>query len=118
MVMLMTTQAIYQEAPTPQDPARCVTGQYLSKNRLSARDRARLAAGIIGGQIKVQNLTVRQTAKLCRVSEKYVGAVRRPPPAPESLAEHFVRATPAEWLEAARTIGAAAVWDRMIVPLF
>jgi hypothetical protein len=115
--MLWKSQSIYQGTPTPQDPARCVTGQYLCKNRLSARDRARLAAGIIDGQIKVQNLTVRQTAKLCRVCEPYVAAVRRQPPVPESLAEHFARATPAEWLEAARTIGVGAVWDRMIAPL-
>jgi hypothetical protein len=46
-----------------------------------------------------------------------VAAARRPPPAPESLAEHFARATPAEWLEAARTVGVTTVWDRMIAPL-
>jgi len=113
----MKTQPIYQGTPAPQEPARQITGQFLARNRLNARDRARLAAGIIGGQITIRNLTVRQTAKLCRVSQPYVAEARRPPPAPESLAEHFARATPAEWLEAARTVGVAAVWDRMIAPL-
>jgi len=115
--MLMKTQSIYQGTPTPQEPTRHVTGQYLAKNRLNARDRARLAADIISGQVAPRNLTVRQTAQLCRVSEPYVAAARRPLPAPESLAEHFARATPAEWLEAARSVGVGVVWDRMIAPL-
>ena len=37
--------------------------------------------------------------------------------APESLAEHFARATPSEWLKCARMVGPAAVWDHMIAPL-
>jgi hypothetical protein len=115
--MLMKTQSIYQGTPTPQEPTRHVTGQYLAKNRLNGHDRARLAAGIIDGQVTIRSLTVRQTAGLCRVSEPRVAAVRRAPAAPESLAEHFVRSTPAEWLEAARAVGVAAVWDRMILPL-
>jgi hypothetical protein len=116
-MMLMKTDVIYQETPTPQESSRLVTGQFLAKNRLNARDRARLAARIIDGQVKIQNLTIRQTARLCRVSEPYVTAARKPPAAPETLAEHFVRATPAEWLEVARVIGPAALWDRMISPL-
>jgi len=113
-----TAAVIYQPDPTPQDdPTRHVTGQYLAKNRLNARGRARLAAGVTDGQVKIRSLTVRQAARLCRVSEPYVTAARKPPAAPETLAEHFVRATPAEWLEAARTIGPAVVWESMIAPL-
>jgi hypothetical protein len=115
--MLMKTGVIYQTTPTPQDEPTRVTGQYLAKNRLNARDRARLAAGIIDGQLTLQNLTIGQAAKLCRVCVPYIADVRRPPPAPESLAEHFARATPAEWLEAARAVGVVTVWDRMIAPL-
>jgi hypothetical protein len=115
--MLMKTDVIHQENPTPQDSVRDVTGQFLAKNRLNARGRARLAAGIIDGQVKIRNLTIRQTARLCRVSQPYVTAARRPPAAPETLAEHFVRATPAEILEAARTLGPAVVWQRMVEPL-
>jgi hypothetical protein len=117
-MLMKTQQVIYQEVPAPQgSPARQVTGQYLAKNRLNARGRARLAADIIGGEVTVRDLTVRQTARLCRVSEPYVAAVRRLSAAPESLAEHFARSTPAEWLEAARAVGIGAVWDRMIAPL-
>jgi hypothetical protein len=118
-VMLMKTQqVIYQEPQTPQESARHVTGQYLPKNRLNARDRARLAVGIIDERVKIRNLTVGQVARLCRVSVPYVIDARRPPAKPESLlAEHFARATPAEWLEATRAVGPAAVWDRMIAPL-
>ena len=115
--MLTKSPLIYRQAPTSQGNPRQVSGQFLARNRLNARDRARLAAGIIGGQVTIRNLTVRQTARLCGVSEPYVAAARRPPPAPESLAEHFARATPAEWLEAARTVGVTTVWDRMIAPL-
>jgi hypothetical protein len=114
----MKTDCIYQRTSAPQDERpRRVTGQYLAKNRLSARDRARLAAGMVDGRVKVKDWTVRQTARLCRVSEPYVVAARKLPPAPESLAEHLARATSAEWLEAARTVGVAAVWDRMVLPL-
>jgi hypothetical protein len=116
-MLMKTTKVIYQGTSTPQDePTHHVTERYLARNRLNARDRA-LAAGIIRGEVKIRSLTLGQTARLCRVSAPYVAAVRTPPPAPESLAEHFVRSTPAEWLEAARTVGIGAVWDRMISPL-
>jgi hypothetical protein len=116
--MLMKTERIYQGSTNPQDePTRHVTGQYLAKNRLNARARAHLAADIIDGRAKVRNLTVRQTAQLCRICVPYISAARRPPAAPESLAEHFARSTPDEWLACARTIGPAIIWDRMIAPL-
>jgi hypothetical protein len=37
--------------------------------------------------------------------------------APETLAEHFARATPEEWLECARMVGPSVIWDRMVAPL-
>jgi hypothetical protein len=116
--MLMKTDVIYHEGSTPQDgPARCVTGSYIARNHLSARDRARLAAAIVDERVKIRNLTVRQAARLCRVSRPYVIDARRPAPAPESLAEHFARSTPDERLECARSIGPATIWDSMIAPL-
>jgi hypothetical protein len=117
MKMLQKTDVIYQEIPTPQETTRHVTGQYLAKNRLKARDRARLAVGIIDERVRIQNLTVGQVARLCRVSVPYVTDARRPPAKPESLAELFSRATPAEWRECARTIGPAKIWDHMVMPL-
>ena len=90
------------------------------------------------GEAVLTNPTVKQAASLFGVCVPYVNTaleltadrradlvsgyqtivlLKSPPPAPESLAEHFVRSTPAEWLEAARTVGIGAVWDRMISPL-
>jgi hypothetical protein len=116
-MLMKTQQVIYQGTPNPQDePTRHVSGQYLAKNRLNARDRARLAAGIIDERVKIQNLTVAQVARLCRVSAPCVIDARRRAK-PESLAEHFARSTPAEWVEAARAVGPAKIWDSMIAPL-
>jgi hypothetical protein len=116
--MLMKTQSIYQGTPTPQEPARHVTGQYLAKNRLNARDRARLAAGIIGGQVTVRNLTVRQTARLCRVSETYVAALKA---TTDRRADLLVRdwnaATDAERIEFARRVGVDRIFDGAIAPV-
>jgi len=117
MKMLQKTDVIYQETPSPQQPARPVTGQYLARNRLKARDRARLAADIKAERVPVRNLTVAQVARLCRVCVRYVTDVSRPPAKPESLAEHFARSTPDEWRECARTIGPANIWDHMVMPL-
>ena len=117
--MLMKAQVIYQETPTSQgDPARQVSGQFLARNRLNARDRARLAAGIIGGEVTIQDLTVRQTARLCRVSEPYVAAVRRPPPsACDLLVRDWNAATGAERIEFARRIGVDRIFDGAIAPV-
>ena len=35
----------------------------------------------------------------------------------ETLAEHFARSAPSEWLEAAREIGPGIIWDHMVAPL-
>jgi hypothetical protein len=114
--MLMKTQVIYQETPSPQEPTRHVTGQYLAKNRLSPRDRARLAAGIIGGQITIRNLTVRQTARLCRVSEPYITAARKPSPC-DLLVRDWNAATGAERIEFARRVGVDRIFDGAIAPV-
>jgi hypothetical protein len=116
--MLTRTRDIYQGNQSLQDePARDVTGQYLAKNRLNARARARLAASIADERVKIRKLTIGQAARLCRVCKPYVTAARRPPTAPETLAEHFARSTPDERLACARTIGTAVIWDSMINPL-
>ena len=92
-----------------------VSGQFLSKNKLCARGRARLAAEILAGHVQVDDLTIRQTAGLCRVSVPYVTAACRHKS--ESLAEHFARSTPEEWQQCARLVGPARIWDQMLSPL-
>jgi hypothetical protein len=110
--------------PAPPVPPRKVSGQYLAKNKLDARGRAKLAADLIDGRAALGPLTAKQVTGLCRASSATVAKVRgvthhRAMPADnsETLAEHFARTTPAEWTEAARAIGAANVWDFMIAPL-
>ena len=98
-------------------PRRRITGRYLAHNRLDARARARLADDVAKGHVEITGLTVRQVSRLCRVSIPYINNVRKPPPAPESLAQHFARSTPDERRECARIIGPAIVWDAMISPL-
>ena len=100
---------------------RKITGQYLARNRLGKRARARLVNDIRGGRLEVTNLTVRQAAYLCRVSVPsytyYAKAIRKPSPAPETLVELFRHSTPEQLLACARAVGPAVVWDKMIAPL-
>jgi hypothetical protein len=116
MMLMKTDAVIYPQTPTPQEPARHVSGIFLARNHMNARDRACLAAGIVDERVKIRNLTVAQVARLCRVSAPYVAAARSRAK-PESLAEHFARSTPDEWRECARAIGPAKIWDSMITPL-
>jgi hypothetical protein len=55
---------------------RTVSGQYLARNRLGKRDRAKLAARIISGTVEIDQLTNKQIAALCGVSVAYVDLVR------------------------------------------
>jgi hypothetical protein len=100
---------------------RKISGRFLSHNRLSARERARLAADIFRARVDLHNLTVRQVSKICRVSVPYVHDALTDVPAkitpPEALVRRFRNATPAELLECARAVGPAHVWDTMIAPL-
>jgi hypothetical protein len=92
-----------------------IGGRYLSHNRLKPRDRARLAAAIANGEVKVEDLTVRQAALLCRVSVPLVTDARRPQA--ETLAQHFTRSTAEERIEFARSAGIDLIWDELIQPL-
>ena len=48
-------------------PHRRVTGQYLARNQLGKRPRARLAADISAGKVIVTDFTNKQLANICRV---------------------------------------------------
>jgi hypothetical protein len=107
----------------PAAPPYFVEGQYLAKNKLSADERVGLANGILDGEVGVTDLCVSQVAKLCRVSVYRVHRARNGNGngngrhKTETLAEHILRSTTAERLEAARAIGIDAVWDDMIAPV-
>jgi hypothetical protein len=79
--MLMKTDVIYRGTSTPQGSARHVTGQYLAKNRLNARDRARLANKIREGRTEITDLTLKQISSICRVSVPYINDARKTSPA-------------------------------------
>jgi hypothetical protein len=117
-----------------------VTGRNLAHAKRSIPQRAFVAADLHLNRVELTSPTVKQSACLADVCVPYVaaavtiatagnGAARAAVLAgdeaildvakavtPETLAEHFARATPAEWLECARMVGPAAVWDQMIIP--
>jgi hypothetical protein len=103
-----------------------VTGQAIAKSHWSPRRRAFLAAKWHSGQVTIEP-TVKLAAEVFGVSVLLVNAAiadaeykrwlsEQDSPS-ESLTEHLKRSTPDEWLEAARAIGPAAIWDRMIAPI-
>jgi hypothetical protein len=116
-----------------------IVGLALARSELPAFRRAFRAADLVTGQLRLVNPTVRQASAVCEVSAPYtyaalrvtdrdlraaIEAGRKPlistsnrRQKPETLAAHFARSTTDEWLEAARVIGPAIVWDRMIAPL-
>jgi hypothetical protein len=76
-----------------------------------------LAAGIIGGQVTIQNLTVSQTARLCRVCVPYIDDVRRQPSACDLLVRSWNAATGSERVEFARRVGVDRIFDAAIAPV-
>ncbi len=93
---------------------RRVSGQYLAKNRLGARERARLAADIIGGRAEVADLTVAQTIALCRSNRVYVAEARDPGRSDRLRQRRLERAweavDPDCRAEFCRVIGVEQVW--------
>jgi hypothetical protein len=97
-------------------PVRRVTGQYLAKNRLTARARAQLAADIVSGKVVIDasTLTVGQIIRLCRSNLVYVDQVRFPERArrhqQERIQSTFDAIGPDARAEVCRTIGVERWW--------
>jgi hypothetical protein len=114
--MLMKTNVIYQGTTPPQDERRSVTGRYLAYNHLNARDRARLAAGIIDGRITIDpsTLKVGQITRLCRTNKIYVADARDPDRRSRlrqlRLQKAWEAVDPDHRAEFCRTIGVENVW--------
>ncbi len=71
----------FDNANTAQAAAKTViNGRYLSRNRLNARERARLVVDVVAGRVLVDasTLTVGQVTKLCRANRLYVADARDP----------------------------------------
>jgi hypothetical protein len=74
--------------------------------------------------LEVHPLTTRQAAMVARVPVLDVTRARRDSKRAngqsngrgETLAEHIARSSPAERLEAARSVGVAVIWDTMVAP--
>jgi hypothetical protein len=145
--MLTKADGIYYAIPPQQDDgddesARLITGRNLAHSKRSIQERAFVGAGLHLSNLALVLPTVKQSACLAGVCVPYVaaavavatipddGAARAAvlagkvtlldaakAVAPESLAQHFARATPEEWLECARMVGPSAIWDRMVAPL-
>ena len=147
IVMLSRADDIYHKNPHQQEDrgdgqiCSLVTGRNLAHGKRSVPERAFFAADLHLNRVELVSPTVKQCARLMRVCVPYVAAAvtittadypamraavlngdctiveAAKAVAPESLAEHFARATSAEWLECARMVGPAAIWDRMVAPL-
>jgi hypothetical protein len=103
---------LYRPSPTPTATARHVSGQYLSKNRLCARDRAKLAADIAANKVLVVDLTAKQLARLCRVCAPYIAEARGATPvATRRLLRDWNAADHAARVQFARAVGAERVFD-------
>ena len=105
-------------------PVRPVSGQYLARAHLSRKQRAELAAALVDGSVEIFPPTAKQAAMLVAVAVVEVIRVRRngkpkrsAPRTTETLAEHIARSSPAERIEAARTVGVDLVWDTMVAPV-
>jgi hypothetical protein len=102
---------IYSPQSFPASPARVVSGQFLAKNRLGARDRAKLAAALLDGRATITGLTVKQAARLCRVCALYVCDARGGPPAATRLMRDWAAADHEARVAFARAVGADSVFD-------
>ena len=91
-----------------------VSGQYLAKNHLPVRGRGRLAAEILCGKIEIGDLTVKQVARLCRVSVPTVNAARQS--SSDKLVVAWNAASDSDRIVFAKRVGVASLWDGAISP--
>jgi hypothetical protein len=114
--------------PTPNS---VVNGRGIRHRHLNRYQRARLAADLATGALMLYPLgasyacrllsaspaLVREHLKARRATDKPHSSGNGNGASGETLAEHLVRSTPAERSAAATALGAATVWDEMIIPL-
>jgi hypothetical protein len=122
--MLMKSQVIYQENQFPQDePTRRVSGTYLARNWLSARERAQLAADIIDGHVVIDTstLTIGQTVRLCRANQIYASEIRFPDRVKRRQQKKFAAFFDAIGAdgraELCRCIGVERIWNALTAAL-
>jgi len=113
---------IRNSTSTSERPVRRVS--RLARARLNRKQRAELAAALADGALEIFPPTAKQAVMLVAVPVVEVTRVRRngkpkrsAPRTTETLAEHIARSSPAERIEAARTVGVDLVWDTMVAPV-
>jgi hypothetical protein len=75
---MLHTLTAFEKATKIQPAAKTVAGQYLSKNHLDARGRAKFAADLLDGRAILGPLTAKQIIALCRMKPAHVTAARDP----------------------------------------
>ena len=112
-----------ENATTTQPVAKIVTGQFLARNWLSARQRAELAVRIIDGHVVIDTstLTIGQTVKLCRTNQIYVSEIRFPDRVrrrkQKKFAAFFENIGPEGRAELCRCIGVERIWNALTAAL-
>jgi hypothetical protein len=109
----------------PSPTSTAITGQYLAKAHLTYRQCVKLAAALSTGAAVVTPMTIGQAASLVGVPLADVSRARRRNGKPgngrnghaETLADHLVRSSAEERVEAARSYGVDRLWDTMIAPV-
>jgi hypothetical protein len=120
-------------------PTPTITGRNAAHGKRSVAERSFVGADLHIGCTALVSPTIKQAAAIMKVSVPYVMAAIeladnkaartavlagkitmldavKSVASGETLAEHFARTGPAEWLEAARIIGPDIVWDTMVLP--
>jgi hypothetical protein len=109
--------------PSPKSSTTTVvTEQFLARNRLGKRQRAKLAADIGAGKVIIDGFTAKQLAAICRVSVPYIaqacnGGSKLPPDPVAKLLRDWNAANPEQRAAFARALGVDLVWDEMIAPV-
>jgi hypothetical protein len=99
--------------------AEPVSLHSVSRSNKTKAERAVIAAAILDNGLAICGLTTAQLAILFGTTASAINkrrARRRNGRTQPTLADRFLRASPAERLEAARAIGIDTVWDSMIAP--
>jgi hypothetical protein len=91
-----------------------LTGRNVAHSHRTTHDRIALVKQLVSGEAVISPLTYGQACKILGISFQTVWLAGR---RPESLAEHYARASQAEKLEAACQIGVSKLWDELINPL-
>lgn len=131
---------LYRISPETTTTSLTISGRNLAHGHRSAIERAFIGGDLHLNRTQLVSPTFKQCSVLADVCVPYIAAAVAIVDYPtlcnsvlagriglldaaikannsETLAEHLARTSPTEWTEAARAVGPAVIWDRMIAPL-